>query len=218
MSNSKDFFEEIRKIVIQETKYNRFYNGKVVELQDKAVLCTVDSLGLDTNEKGLICVSVDKNSLTSHKVDDYVVIGFVNNDPAQAFIAGTANNFENIAPQAYNFNNKVDVLYQDRDNKNKHTTDFRNKENKTEVARDWKLQLVHENGKKIEINESILKFNEGTKSFVLGEDLQSYIDTQIVAIYGSHTHPDPVSGDTGTPSNSMGSFPSSVLSDNIKGD
>jgi len=112
--NTKDLYEEIRKIIIQETKYNRFFDGVVAELREGKALCTIDSLAWDTNDKGAICTYIDKNSMTELKVGDNVIIGFRDNNPARAFIIGMANDFNLQSPTSYNFNTKIETIYDDR--------------------------------------------------------------------------------------------------------
>ena len=137
--NNNDLDEQLRIMIRNETKYNRIFDGKVVELKNGRVLCTIDALAFDTPDKGVICTYSDKNSLTDFKIDDNVIIGFRNNDPARAFIIGKANDFIGNTPSSYNFEEGIETIYEDGNSLVTITKDNTLKELKISVQSGWKI-------------------------------------------------------------------------------
>lgn len=189
--NIKDFYEDIIKTIIQETKYSRFYDGVVVELREGKAVCTINSLGWDTPEKGAICTYPDKNKMTDLKIDDNVIIGFRNNDPARAFIAGIGNDFNLQAPASYDFNTKIETIYDDRSEARNVviTKDNTNKELKVLTLAGWKIiindglnviettdtgtSITDKNGNKLVSSPTGWAINTGVESFVKGTTWQT---------------------------------------------
>jgi hypothetical protein len=137
--NQKDIYENIVKLIHTETKYNRFYDGVVVKLGQSKATCAIPALGWDTEEKGAVCTYSDKNSLTNLKLNDQVIIGFRDNNPARAFIIGLANDFEGMSATSYNFEGKIETIFEDREGNIKITKDEINKEFKITVGVGWKI-------------------------------------------------------------------------------
>lgn len=168
--NEQDFYSEIRKMIIQETKYNRFFDGVVAELREGKAVCTIDSLGWGTPDKGAICTYIDKNSMTELKVGDNVIIGFRNNDPARAFIVGMSNDFNLQSPASYNFNTKVETIYDDRSETQelKITKDNIKKEFSITLSPIWTI-----------------KINKGSESFLKGTTWSTNWTTMATTIAGA---------------------------------
>lgn len=196
--NNTDFLSDIRKENIENTKYFRLYNGRVVTLQDSKVLCTIDALGMDTPDKGVICTYSDKNSLKSLQIGDIVIIAFINGDRNNAYVIGTANNFQNMPPTSYNFQSQIDTLYEDRKSFVKINQDFLKFIFSVVAVAGWTISLEQETGKtisldnlkikiatnaqSIEIDEAQIKLNSGTESFVKGDTFRTALQTYLTII------------------------------------
>lgn len=159
---NRDFETLIKKYIREETKYLRMYDGQVVELLEEArVKCTIEALGWDDEDKAANCILIDKNSLTTLKEDDYVKIGFINGNPAKAFVLGLANNFEDMLASSYEDENNIDVIYEDRDGKVKFTYDKDNDELKLYADSGIKIIIENGDGAIIDMNDNTVDINDG---------------------------------------------------------
>jgi hypothetical protein len=164
--NTKDFLEQLRKTIRQETKYNRFFDAVVIELKEARAVCTVAALGFDTPEKAVICTYMDKNSMTDYTIGDNVIIGFRDNNPARGFILGAGNDFQNVKPKSYSFETKTEILYEDKQSLVTITKDNLLKELKIETIPGWKIVL--DNGlNNITLGQTSVNINNGNHEVLI---------------------------------------------------
>lgn len=196
--NNTDFLSDIRKENIDDNKYHRTYNGRVVNVQNSKVLCTIDALGMDTPDKGAICSYSDKNSQTSLQIGDIVRIGFINGKHNDAYVIGVANNFQNMPPTSYNFEQQIDTVHEDRKGLVKIIQDFLTQTFSVTGSPGWTINIEQETGKtisldnlkitistnaqSIEVNEAQIKLNSGTESFIKGDTFRTALQTYLTIV------------------------------------
>jgi len=74
---------------------------------------------------------------------------------------GLANNFEDMLVSSYDDENKIDVIYEDRDGNVKFTYDRDNKEVKLFTGSGIKIILENKDGAIIDLNDSTVDINNG---------------------------------------------------------
>jgi len=175
MTNN-DILETIKKIIIKETKYNRLYNGKVVSVKDKKVLCSIDALGWDTDEKSVICYYTNESSMINLKINDIVIIGFVNSNPAQGVILGLGNNFLNIPVKTYNLNNKIETIFEDRAGTTSITKNDLNKDISIKNPDKGKINIGKSNESFVKGDTALVEFDKDKN---LMQSLQSILNAWV---------------------------------------
>lgn len=107
------------KIVTPMFKYAVPRLGKVVDVNDKEgrVLALVPSLGWDTKDKATWCFPTDKKSLIVPKVNDFVLIEWIDSNPDIPMYRGIASNLKDMIPKIYSGNPKFSVLFESNEEK-----------------------------------------------------------------------------------------------------
>lgn len=117
----RNLVDIIRRIVRQETIWQRIYKGKVVNNIDPRktgrVLVVIYDLGFDTPEKGFWCSATDKNSLSVPDINSWVRVFFENGDRNQAKYFGQALEMEDQIPENFKSLPSSHVLFEDPNNK-----------------------------------------------------------------------------------------------------
>jgi hypothetical protein len=106
--------DQLRKIVLQETKWGKHYIGKVLNAQDSTnngrVCVAIYDLGCNDEGTGFWAYPRDKNSLTLPKQGDWVEIYFINWDKNRPVYMGIANEIQNMLPD--NFDGTKQIIYE----------------------------------------------------------------------------------------------------------
>lgn len=196
MSDYRDLYNLIRRVIVYETQYLRHYNGKVTDTNDPTgkgrVKVIIFDLGQERDSQGMWCSSRFLNSLLVPKPGDWLDIGFVNGDRDRPVYYGKANDIADQNPE--NFDGKI------------------------------RNQVIFEsplNRQNIRYNEktNLLQIGAGNEEFVLGTQLQSFLSNLVSVELNTHTHSGVTVGPgvTGPPVIPM-TAPSGLLSTKIKGE
>lgn len=174
-----DIYTVIRQIVHEETKYLRHYIGKVVQIVNMVageVVVTIDALGWDTPEKGIIAYP-RQMGLVMPQVGDYVEVYFVGGKTSYCVYVGLAQEFTGTKVKQ-----QPDVIYESAD-----TVSY--------IAKQGAIMTVEAQNIKIGAN--------AVEPAILGEKLKLYLTNFINNVYNVHTHyVASAPGNTGVPNNS----------------
>lgn len=114
-------FGIINSIIDHQVKFLIPREGQVKDLNDPEklgrVLIQVPSLGWDTNNKAAWCHGTDKNLLSTVKVDDYVIIQFVDGNRDFPICIGKSNRIKGMLPNNYDGKPTTHVLFESPANK-----------------------------------------------------------------------------------------------------
>jgi len=109
--------EQIKKIVLQETKYLRHYYGQVVDVDDDEtqgrVKVKVPMLGWIEADSQPWCRSRDRNRMNTPEVDEWVEVYFMDGNRNIPVYVGGINEFKEQIVESYD-DPKVKVLYDDK--------------------------------------------------------------------------------------------------------
>ena len=101
----KSLYEQLRKIIAQETKFLRTYLGQVMDIADTLfqgrVLVTIPELGWFTNDMGVWASPCDKKSMIVPKMMDWVIVFFLNGNPDRPYYIGVSGEIMGMKPQNY---------------------------------------------------------------------------------------------------------------------
>lgn len=196
MSNKSDeFVTIIAKIIREATKFNVPRLGRISRIDDPEsrarILVHIPSLGWDTDDIGAWCFSVDKKSLITPAVGDWVIVQWIDGNIDLPVYTGIDSKMKDMLPAAYT-DEKNQVIFENR-------------------ARDFSMRY-DETGE-------VLNIGAGTQSFVLGDALDTWITGTLKALYDAHTHSGVTvgAGVTGPPAVPL-TAPTGHLSDKIKGE
>lgn len=102
-------------------KYMVPREGQVKDLKDPEkkgrILVQIPSLGWDTNDKGAWCKPIDKNSLSTVKVDDWVIIQFVDGNRDFPIYIGKSTRIKDQLPKNYDNESTTHILFESPDDK-----------------------------------------------------------------------------------------------------
>jgi len=102
-------------------KYMVPREGQVKDINDPEkkgrILIQIPSLGWDTNNKGAWCKPIDKNSLSTIKVNDWAIIQFVDGDPNFPIYIGKSNRIKDQLPKNYDGKSTTHVLFESPNDK-----------------------------------------------------------------------------------------------------
>lgn len=117
MTYDKDtLFGIMNSIIDKQIKFMIPREGQVKDLNDPdklgRVLVQVSSLGWDTNDKAAWCHGVDKNLLSTVKVDDYVIIQFVDGNRDFPICIGKSNRIKDMIPKNYDGKPTTHILFE----------------------------------------------------------------------------------------------------------
>lgn len=195
MIESRDLYDLIREIILEEISFLKHYLAKVVNVNDPLKLgrvqVTLPEIGL-INENSIWCFPRQNYSLVFPKVGNFVEVYFLYGDINRPVYLFPCNELKENVLKNWNGNIKESILFESPDNK----TD------------------------NIKFNSStgFLTFFDGTKKAVLGDDLKTYLTNFINNIFNIHTHSGVMAGGgtTGTPILTGTAPTNSILSSKVK--
>lgn len=158
----------IEKIVFENYKYVVPRRGQIVDIVDPEekgrVLVVIPSLGWNSNDKGVWCRPMDVNALKTPKVDDWVIVQWVDANPDDAIYIGIDTKLTGMLPS--NYEPQVDVLYDDD------TIIIKIDKSSGQILIDGMAEVI---------------IGQGTESFVLGDTLDAYLQS-LKTYIDSHAH------------------------------
>lgn len=111
----------INKIVNYNLKFLVPREGQVKDLKDPLkkgrVLVVIPALGWDTNDKGAWCSTVDKNLLSTVKIDDWLIIQFVDGDSTTPICIGKSTRIKDQLPKNYDGEPTTHILFESPEDK-----------------------------------------------------------------------------------------------------
>lgn len=111
----------INKIVNHNLKFLVPREGQVKDLKDPLkkgrVLVLIPALGWDTNDKGAWCSTIDKNLLSTVKVDDWLIIQFVDGNSNSPICIGKSTRIKDQLPKNYDGEPTTHILFESPENK-----------------------------------------------------------------------------------------------------
>lgn len=185
----------ILKLVYEATRYFVPRMGVISKIDDPEgrgrILVNIPSLGWMTDEVGAWCYPIDKKSLITPAVNDWVIVQWIDGDMNLPVYSGISTQMKDMLPAAYTDENGQ-VLFENR-------------------AKDFSIRYDE--------TEEVLKMGAGLESFVLGDTLDTWITGTLKALYDAHTHTGVTvgAGVTGAPAIPL-TAPTGHLSDKIKGE
>lgn len=116
MINTDSIIGLINQIVISNFRYSVPREGQVKSIKDESgkgrILVVIPSLGWDTKDKGAWCYSTDKNSLTTVKVDDWVIVQFLDGNKDYPIIVGKSTRIKDQTPESYE-DETTQIIFED---------------------------------------------------------------------------------------------------------
>jgi hypothetical protein len=122
VANSFDeLLKMIQKIITDSNKFNVPRIGKVTQVVDPLnkgrVLVQIPSLGWNTDEKGAWCFPKQINGLIIPRVNDSVIVEFIDGSMDLPIYSGIAMNMKNMIPENYDPTGQSQLLYESADGK-----------------------------------------------------------------------------------------------------
>lgn len=208
----KQLREEIKKIIVEETRYNKSYLGKIIDVEDPLkrgrVKCYVLDLYWYDGESAIWVEPAFIRQSLKLKKDDYVIIAFKMGNPRRPYYFGMSQELEKMIPSEYDgakqvlFQSNEDdffVTYDDTAKElyieigdNKYTIDQSgiitedingNKVEKTSTG----VKITDLNSNTIEMTGSTVDINGNTKKFVTYTELNNAI-TAFLTLLMAHIH------------------------------
>ena len=119
MSVPKTFYRTIAEIVLKETRYLKSYKGKILDVADDEkkgkILIAIPSLDIITKDEAPWVFPITANSIITPKVDDWVVVIFLEGDKNQPRYIGTDTLVKGVIPKIFDGNPKKHVLFESND-------------------------------------------------------------------------------------------------------
>jgi hypothetical protein len=116
-----NFVDIIESIIIQKTKYCVPRLGRVKKVNDPnnkgRILVAIPAFNWLTEKEACWCFPIDKKSLITPAVDDWVIVQWVDGHADLPVYIGIANEMKDMLPKAFDGNPKTQVLYQDSEQK-----------------------------------------------------------------------------------------------------
>lgn len=194
-SKADDFITIISKIVLDVTRFNVPRMGQVSKIDDSdgkgRVLVHIPSLGWITDDIGAWCFPVDKKSLITPAVGDWVIVQWIDGNMDLPIYTGVDSKMKDMLPDAYTDENNQ-IIFENR-------------------GRDFSIRY-DETGE-------ILNIGAGTESFLKGDTFDAWITGTLKAYIDAHVHTGVVAGgaNSGPPLAPI-TAPTGHLSDKIKGE
>lgn len=114
-----DLTTMLKKIIIDSTRFHVPRLGKIVNINDSQkkgrVLVQIPSLGWDTNDKAAWCYPKDKKSFITPKVNDFVIIEFLDGNIDYPLYSGMANQMKDMIPKSYDGNPTTQIIHESTD-------------------------------------------------------------------------------------------------------
>lgn len=121
MNNTDSFTGLINTIIHARLKYLVPREGQVKDIKDEVnkgrILVTIPAFGWETNDKGVLCYSVDKNLLSTVKIDDWVIVQFVDGNPDFPICIGKSTRIKEQLPKNYDGESTTHILFESPENK-----------------------------------------------------------------------------------------------------
>ena len=194
-SKAGNFSSMILNLILKTTRFHVPRLGTVSKIDDAEgrgrILVHIPSLGWTTDEKGCWCFPIDKKSLITPAVGDWVIVQWVDGNMDLPVYTGISTRMKDMLPAAYTDENEQ-ILFENRE-------------------KDFSVRY-DETGE-------VLNIGAGTESFVKGDTLDTWITGTLKALYDLHQHTGVVAGAalSGPPSAGL-TAPTNHLSDKIKGE
>lgn len=116
MTNTDSIIGLVNQIVASNFRYSLPREGQVKSVTDSAgkgrILVVIPSLGWDTEDKGAWCYSLDKNSLTTVKIDDWVIVQFLDGNRDYPLVMGKSTRIQDQLPTNYSDEN-TQIIFED---------------------------------------------------------------------------------------------------------
>ena len=160
MANSfSDLTSMITKIIRDTTRYHVPRIGQVSSTEDESekgrILVKIPSFGWDTDETATWCYPKDKKSLLTPRVDDYVLVEFINGNSSMPIYSGMANQMKDMLPSAYDGSANTQILFENN-------------------LKDFSIRYDEEN--------ELLNIGEAGESYVKGDTLKPELQKIIDAL------------------------------------
>ena len=106
----------LQNLFLKFSRYRTPVIGEIINLIDPnskgRIQCLIPSLGWTTPDKAAWAFQVDKKGLITPNIGDFVIINFLNADPAYPIIFGKANNIKDQLPKSYDGKATTNILYE----------------------------------------------------------------------------------------------------------
>lgn len=208
MSELRNLYEIIQKIVFEETIFLRHYIGEIVDNNDilnkGRVKVTLPELGMDTPDLALWCFPRQQTGMSIPEIGGYAEVYFINGDrtkprytyPASEIIGNLPSNYKGVVTDHILFESPKTKDYIKYD----------------DSSGDLELRLSNE----LKIIGEKISLLEGEESFVLGDALMTFFDT-FISLLNAHVHSGVTSGPGSSGPTSGFTSPTDILSEVIKG-
>lgn len=107
----KQLREEIKKIIAEETRYNKTYLAKIIDVDDPLergrVKCYIMDLYWIDGESAIWVEPAFIRQSLKLKVDDFVIIGFKTGDPRRPYYFGMSQELKEMYPSGYDGTKQV---------------------------------------------------------------------------------------------------------------
>lgn len=200
MSDKRELYQMIKQIINEETKFMRIYLGKVADVDDSEklgrVLCLIPSLLWKDNDQGAWCSPIDKNSVITPKIDDWVLVQFINNDSRQPVYTGLANFVKDIIQTKFDGKATTQILFEDNNDETYIKYDEKEKvftykdsysnnaildKNGIDIKDQNNNEIIFKSGE-MDIKADLLKILGATEQFVKGTTLKTMFTTLCATI------------------------------------
>lgn len=118
MSSQDRFVDIITKIVLEVTKFSVPRLGKVSKIKDPEskgrILVHIPSLNWLTDDVGAWCYPIDKKSIVTPAIGDYVIVQFIDGNMDYPVYTGIDQKMKNMIPKNYSDEN-TQVIAESRD-------------------------------------------------------------------------------------------------------
>lgn len=195
MSNkAEEFLTIISKIIRETTRFSVPRLGQVSKIDDPdgkgRVLVHIPSLNWMTDEIGAWCFSVDKKSLITPAVGDWVIVQWIDGNIDLPVYTGIDAKMKDMLPAAYTDENNQ-ILFENR-------------------GRDFSIRY-DETGE-------VLNIGAGAESFLKGDTFDTWLTNTLKGMFDVHIHTGgTIAGNTGPPTIPLVAA-SNHLSTKIKGE
>lgn len=185
----------IREIVQEETVYLKHYNAEIADNNDPLmkgrVKVLVYELGFTDPGSAIWANPRQNNSMIIPRIGQWVEVYFINGDPGNPVYLPLASEVAEGLPQSYDGQIGNNLIFES--------------------------PISATNNIKFDNNAQLLTLLSGTQSFVLGENLMTWINNLINTTFNTHTHLSSAPGNPSSPPTPLGVAPTNILSMNIKG-
>lgn len=180
MASERTDIEYLRQIILEETLFLRHYIGQITNIIDPEnkgkIQVKIPDLMTDFSAGdnfGFWCISRDKNSLSTPKLNDWVEVYFMNGNKNIPVYMGIANEMKDMLPLNYDGKPTTHILFESPENKIHAKYDEFN--NLLEIGNSNFLEAARK-------TDAILSTSSQDSTF------WTFIDN-LVSIFNNHVHP-----------------------------